>query len=165
MKKLAFILVVALSGTLNAQNTFENGVKSELSKWNLTQKNGDKDSLIFALLQTLFTDPATNYEFDKINPRIVTEVFVTFQIENGDIRQLTFTEWIQKEVRVLDSTKWNIKFETSSYDVFDSKIRSEVIKLTNNLTGQTRQIFINYNDDSLNGSVINMFTIVDQRFN
>ena len=165
MKKLAFILVVALSGTLNAQNTFEDGVKSGLGGWNLTLKEGDNDSLTFALLPTLLTKPATKYEFEKINPRIVDEVFVSFQIETGDKRQLTFTEWIQTEVYVLDSAIWDIKLRTRSCDVFDSKNRSEVIDLTNKLTGQTRQIFFNYNDDSLNGSVTNMFAIVDQRFN
>ena len=180
MKKLAFSLVVALSGTSNAQSIdkdssniletgvldkeFEDGIMLDLGKWNLVHKDGDNDSLTFALIPTLFTDPATKYEFEKINPRIVTEVFVSFQIETGDMRQLTFTEWIQTEVYVLDSAIWDIKLRTSSYDVFDSKIRSEVIDLTNKLTGQTRQIFFNYNDDSLNGSVTNMFAIIDQRF-
>ncbi len=180
MKKLAFSLVVALSGTLNAQSIdkdssniletgvldkeFEDGVMLELGNWNFAHKDGDNDSLTFALIPTLFTYPATKYEFEKINPRIVTEVFVSFQIENGDMRQLTFTEWIQTEVYVLDSAIWDIKLRTSSYDVFDSKNRSEVIDLTNKLTGQTRQIFFNYNDDSLNGSVTNMFAIIDQRF-
>ena len=147
MKKLAFSLVVALSGTLNAQSIdkdssniletgvldkeFEDGVMLELGNWNFAHKDGDNDSLTFAFIPTLFTDPATKYEFEKINPRIVTEVFVSFQIETGDKRQLTFTEWIQTEVCVLDSAIWDIKLRTSSYDVFDSKIRSEVIKLTN----------------------------------
>ena len=180
MKKLAFSLVVALSGTSNAQSIdkdssniletgvldkeFEDGIMLDLGKWNLVHKLGDNDSLTFALMPTLFSDPATKYEFEKINPRIVTEVFVGFQIETGDMRQLTFTEWIQTEVYVLDSAIWDIKLRTRSCDVFDSKIRSEVIDLTNKLTGQTRQIFFNYNDDSLNGSVTNMFAIIDQRF-
>ena len=181
MKKLAFSLVVALSGTLNAQNIdkdssnilengvldkeFEDGVMLELGNWNFAHKVGDNDSLTFALLPTLFTNPATKYEFEKINPRIATEVFVGFQVENGDMRQLTFIEWIQTEVYLLDSAIWDIKLRTTLYDVFDSKIRSELIDLTNKLTGQTRQIFFNYNDDSLNGSVTNMFAIVDQRYN
>jgi hypothetical protein len=181
MKKLAFSLVVALSGTLNAQSIdkdssnilengvldkeFEDGVMLELGNWNFAHKVGDNDSLTFALLPTLFTNPATKYEFEKINPRIATEVFVGFQVENGDMRQLTFIEWIQTEVYLLDSAIWDIKLRTTLYDVFDSKIRSELIDLTNKLTGQTRQIFFNYNDDSLNGSVTNMFAIVDQRYN
>ena len=180
MKKLAFSLVVALSGTLNAQSIdkdssniletgvldkeFEDGVMLELGNWNFAHKDGDNDSLTFALIPTLITDPTTKYEFEKINSRIVTDVFVGFQVENGDMRQLTFTEWIQTKVYVLDFEIWDITFQRTSFDIFNSKIRSEVIKLTNKLTGQTRQIFFNYNDDSLNGSVTNMFAIVDQRF-
>jgi len=159
MKKLAFILVVALSGTLNAQNTFEDDVKSELSKWHMTQKQGDNDSLTFALLPTLFTDPATKYEFEKINPRIVTEVFVALS-RNGTMKELTFTEWIQKEVRVLDTTKWDISMQSYNFTNNVGPIRGFLIILENNQTGQYRQINFIYDNQSIDGSVTNLVSIV-----
>jgi hypothetical protein len=131
MKKLAFIFVVALCGTLNAQNTFENGVMSELSKWHLTLKEGDNDSLTFALLPTLFTDPATKYEFEKINPRIVTEVFVSIRDRKGNFYEITFTEWITKHVRVLD----------------------------NIITGESTLIFFIYDNNSPDSSITNLINI------
>jgi hypothetical protein len=128
MKKLAFIIVLALSSTLHSQNIdrdssyksdtnnlnteFEDGVMTELSKWNLNLKGGDNDSLTFALLPTLFTNPATKYEFEKIKPRIVTEVFVNIITSNGDLSQITLRDWITKYVSVLDITKWNISYYT-----------------------------------------------------
>ncbi len=159
MKKLAFILVVALNGTLNAQNTFEDDVKSELGNWHMTQKEGDNDSLTFALLPTLFTDPATKYEFEKINPRIVTEVFVTLS-RNGTLKEMTFTEWIQKEVRVLDTTKWDISIQSYNFTNNVGPIRGFLIILENNQTGQYRQINFVYNDKSADGSVTNLVSIV-----
>ena len=81
MKRLSFILMFTLCGTLIAQNTFEAKTKAELTKWNLTHKEGDNDSLTFTLLPTLFTNPATKYEFEKINPRIVMEVFVAINVK------------------------------------------------------------------------------------
>ena len=159
MKKLAFILVVALSGTLNAQDTFEDGVKLELNKWHMIQKEGDNDSLTFALIPTLFTDPATKYEFEKINPRIVTEVFVTLS-RNGTLKELTFTEWIQKEVRVLDTTKWDISFESYNFTNNAGPIRGFLIILENNQTGQYRQINFVYDNKSSDGSVTNLVSIV-----
>jgi hypothetical protein len=159
MKKLAFILVVALSTTLNAQNTFENGVWSGLGGWHLTHKEGDNDSLTFALLPTLFTDPATKYEFEKINPRIVTEVFVTLS-RNGTLKELTFTEWIQKEVRVIDTTKWDISFESYNFTNNVGSIRGFLIILENNQTGQYRQINFVYDNQSYDGSVTNLVSIV-----
>ena len=169
MKKLAFILVVALSGPLNAQNTFEDGIKSELSKWHMTHKQGDNDSLTFALMPTLFSDPATKYEFAKINPRIVTEVFVLFQVDDKML-EMTFTDWIQKEVRVLDTTKWYISFESGEpgdiiIEGVNYPTKIEYIFLENIITGQTRQIFFNFNSDSPDGSVTNLFSITDQRYN
>jgi hypothetical protein len=159
MKKLAFILVVALSGTLNAQNTFEDGVMSELGGWHLTHKEGDNDSLTFALLPTLFTDPSTKYEFEKINPRIVTEVFVTLS-RNGTLKELTFTDWIQKEVRVLDTTKWDISVESYNFINNVGPIRGFLIILENNQTGQYRQINFVYDNQSYDGSVTNLVSIV-----
>ena len=169
MKKLAFILVVALSGTLNAQNTFENGVMSELGKWHMIHKQGDNDSLTFALMPTLFSDPSTKYEFEKINPRIVTEVFVLVRVDDK-MREMTFTEWIQKEVRVLDTTKWDISFKSGDpgdviVDGVNYPTKIEYIFLENLITGQIRQIFFDYNSDSFDGSVTNLFSITDQRYN
>jgi hypothetical protein len=159
MKKLAFILVVALSGTLNAQNTFEDGVMSELGGWHLTHKEGDNDSLTFALMPSLFTDPSTKYEFEKINPRIVTEVFVTLS-RNGTLKELTFTDWIQKEVRVLDTTKWDISVESYNFINNVGPIRGFLIILENNQTGQYRQINFVYDNQSYDGSVTNLVSIV-----
>lgn len=163
MKKLAFILVVALSGTLNAQNTFDAKVKAELTKWNLTFKEGDNDSLTFSLLPTLFTNPATKYEFEKINPRFINEVFVAINVK-GDNYQITFTEWIQKEIRVLDTTKWEISFESFSGDGMNGPLRFETIKLWNNVTGQTREVEFLYNDESSDRSVTNLYTIMEVRY-
>ena len=155
MKKLAFILLVALSGTLNAQNTFENGVMSELSKWHLTLKGGDIDSLTFDLMPTLFSDPATKYEFEKINPRIVTEVFVSIRDRKGNFYEITFTEWITKHVRVLDKTKWDI-----SYDTFkDVDFRTQYIVLDNVVTGESTLIFFNYDNNSPNNDPTNLISI------
>jgi hypothetical protein len=169
MKRLSFILMFTLCGTLTAQNTFENGVMSELGKWHMIHKQGDNDSLTFALMPTLFSDPATKYEFEKINPRIVTEVFVLVQVDDK-MREMTFTEWIQKEVRVLDTTKWDIRFESGEPgDVIIQGVnyptKIEYIFLENIITGQTRQIFFDYNSDSPDGSVTNLFSITDQRYN
>ena len=155
MKKLAFIFVVALCGILNAQNTFENGVMSELSKWHLTLKEGDNDSLTFALLPTLFTDPATKYEFEKINPRIVTEVFVSIRDRKGNFYEITFTEWITKHVRVLDKTKWDISY----YTFKDVDFRTQYIVLDNVVTGESTLIFFNYNNNSPNNDPTNLISI------
>ena len=155
MKKLAFIFVVALCGTLNAQNTFENGVMSELSKWHLTLKEGDNDSLTFALLPTLFTDPATKYEFEKINPRIVTEVFVSIRDRKGNFYEITFTEWITKHVRVLDKTKWDISYFTIKH----TESLSQFIVLDNFITGESTLIFFNYNNNSPNNDPTNLISI------
>jgi hypothetical protein len=155
MKKLAFILVVALSGTLNAQNTFVDGVMLELSEFHMTHKEGDNDSLTFALMPTLLTNPATKYEFEKINPRIVTEVFVLITTSNGDLFQISFTEWIRKRVQVLDTAVWDISFKSSS----TSTIRFERIKMKNFNTGQTRKFTFCYNANSPDGSITNLYAI------
>ena len=155
MKKLAFILVVALSGTLNAQNTFVDGVMLELSEFHMTHKEGDNDSLTFALMPTLLTNPATKYEFEKINPRIVTEVFVLITTSNGDLFQISFTEWIRKRVQVLDTAVWDISFKSSS----PSTIRFERIKMKNFNTGQTRSFTFCYNANSVDGSITNLYAI------
>jgi hypothetical protein len=163
MKRLAFILVVALNGTLNAQNTFDAKVKAELTKWNLTHKKGDNDSLTFALFETLFTDPSTKFEFEKINPRFIGEVFVGINVK-GNNYQITFNEWIQKEIRVLDTTKWEISFESFSGESLTGPLRFETIKLWNNITGQTREVEFLYNSDSGDGSVTNLYTIMEVRY-
>ena len=163
MKKLAFILVVALNGTLNAQNTFENGVMSELGGWNLTLKEGDNDSLTFALLPKLFTNPATKYEFEKINPRIVTEVFVEMAVANDILNsyQISFTAWIQNEVRVVDTTKWDILFESDLVNgpTPQIKMRFETINLINKITGYKKRIMFLYNNTSPDGSITNLYWI------
>ncbi|CAB4155140.1 hypothetical protein UFOVP1307_43 [uncultured Caudovirales phage] len=163
MKKLAFILLVALSGTLNAQNTFENGVMSGLGGWNLTLKEGDNDSLTFALLPTLFTDPAAKYEFEKINPRIVDEVFVEIADDHDILNsyQISFTVWIQKEVRVLDTTKWDILFESDLVDGPNPqiKMRFETINLVNKITGYKKRIMFLYDNTSADGSTTNLYWI------
>ncbi len=163
MKKLAFILVVALSGTLKAQNTFENAVMSELGGWNLTLKEGDNDSLTFALLPTLFTNPATKYEFEKINPRIVTEVFVEMADANDVLNsyQISFTSWIQKEVRVIDTTKWDILFESDLVNgpTPQIKMRFETINLVNKITGYKKRIMFLYDNTSPDGSITNLYWI------
>jgi hypothetical protein len=177
MKKLAFILVVALSGTLNAQNIdidsanisdtsnldteFVDGVMLELSKWNLTFKEGDNDSLTFSLLPTLFTNPATKYEFEKINPRITTEVFVTISNSIGDLTQISFPDWIQQNIRVLDTTKWKINIRSYNFTNNVGEVLSFIITLENNQTGQYRQINFVYTDQSTNGSTTNLFSIND----
>jgi hypothetical protein len=163
MKKLAFILVVALSGTLNAQNTFEDGIKSELGGWNLTLKEGDTDSLTFSLLPTLYTDPATKYEFEKINPRIVDEVFVEIADDHDILNsyQISFTAWIQKEVRVLDTTKWDILFESDLVNGPNPqiKMRFETINLVNKITGYKKRIMFYYDNTSADGSTTNLYWI------
>ena len=163
MKKLAFILVVAFSGTLNAQNTFEDGVKSGLGGWNLTLKEGDNDSLTFALLPTLFTDPATKYEFEKINPRIATEVFVEIADVNHILNsyQISFTAWIQKEVRVLDTTRWDILFESDLVNGPTPKIkmRFETINLVNKITGYKKRIMFLYDNSAADGSITNLYWV------
>lgn len=155
MKKLAFILVVALSGTLNAQNTFVDGVMLELSEFHMTHKEGDNDSLTFALMPTLLTNPATKYEFEKINPRIVTEVFVLITTSNGDLFQISFTEWIRKRVQILDTSIWDISFDSS----LNSTTRFEYIDMKNINTGQTRSFTFCYNANSSDGSVTNLYAI------
>ena len=155
MKKLAFILVVASSGTLNAQNTFVDGVMLELSEFHMTHKEGDNDSLTFALMPTLLTNPATKYEFEKINPRIVTEVFVLITASNGDLFQISFTEWIRKRVQVLDTAIWDISFDSFS----NSTVRFEHIDMKNINTGQTRSFTFCYNANSSDGSVTNLYAI------
>jgi hypothetical protein len=155
MKNLVFFLVVALNGTLNAQNTFEDGVMSELSKWHLTLKKGDNDSLTFALMPTLFSDPSTKYEFAKINPRIVDEVFVSIRDTKGNFYEITFTEWITKHVRVLDISKWNISFYTSKHVDF----RTQYIVLDNFDSGESTLVFFNYNNDSPDKSPTNLISI------
>ena len=157
MKKLAFILVVALSGTLNAQNTFVDGVMLELSEFHMTHKEGDNDSLTFALMPTLLTNPATKYEFEKINPRIVTEVFVLITASNGDLFQISFTEWIRKRVQVLDTAIWDISFDSFS----NSTVRFEYIDMKNINTGQTKTIIFCYNANSVDGSITNLYAISD----
>jgi hypothetical protein len=163
MKRLAFILMFTLCGTLSAQNTFEAKAKAELTKWNLTHKKGDNDSLTFALLPTLFTNPATKYEFEKINPRFINEVFVAINVK-GNNYQITFTEWIQKEIRVLDTTKWEISFESFSGEAMNGPLRFETIKLWNNVTDETREVEFLYNSDSSDGSVTNLYTIMEVRY-
>ena len=171
MKKLAFIIVLALSSTLHSQNIdrdssyksdtnnlntgFEDGVMTELSKWNLNLKGGDNDSLTFALLPTLFTNPATKYEFEKINPRIVTEVFVSIRDRKGNFYEITFTEWITKHVRVLDKTKWDVSY----YTFKDVDFRTQYIVVDNVVTGESKLIFFNYNNNSPNNDPTNLISI------
>jgi hypothetical protein len=173
MKKLAFILVVALNWTLNAQDIdkdssnisdtssldteFVDGVMLELSEFHMTHKEGDNDSLTFALMPTLLTNPATKYEFEKINPRIVTDVFVLITTSNGDLFQISFTEWIRKRVQVLDTAIWDISFKSSS----TSTVRFEYIKMKNINTGQTRKFTFCYNANSSDGSITNLYAISD----
>jgi hypothetical protein len=177
MKNLVFFLVVALNGTLSAQNIdkdsldisdtsslyteFLDGVMLELSKWNLTFKEGDNDSLTFALLPTLFTNPATKYEFEKINPRITTEVFVTISNSTGDLTQISFPDWIQQNIRVLDTTKWKINIRSYNFTNNVGEVLSFIITLENNETGQYRQINFVYTDQSSDGSTTNLFSITD----
>ena len=60
MKRLSFILMITLCGTLIAQNTFEDGIMSELSKWHLTLKKGNNDSLFGGKVKEKLRIPRLN---------------------------------------------------------------------------------------------------------
>ena len=57
-----------------------------------------------------------------------------------------------------------ITFESFSGETLSRPSRFETIKLWNNITGQTREVEFLYNSDSSDGSVTNLYTIMEVQY-
>jgi hypothetical protein len=174
MKKLLIILIFAFIGTLNVQSQttqtdeFTNDVLSGLAKYRVKFKKGDNDSLTFALLPTLFLNPDTKYEFEKINPRIGDEVYVNIIHNDIEDEQITFKEWINTRVHVLDTAQWSIKHRTivrvyKNEDGTERKVIDKVIRLKNTVTCETLTILFVYDATSSDGTCTNLYSVDVQK--
>lgn len=164
MKKLAVVLVLVVSGFVNAQTAKEieqykkecncdeklaveihNSV-NEINSWTNkthTFKTGDNDqAATIGILKDIFTDPNAKFKYEKINPRIAQLQVNGFSF--GDT--LSYSKWIES-IPVYDTSKYEIIYTNNNTGV--KRYIESIAVYERNTDKLIRNIVIIYTDNNL----------------
>ncbi len=152
MRKLVFVLVLLMSGVVNAQST------SDFNNWFENTKSfkrvGNERLQTLGLLKTLLTDSTTRFKYEQINPKI-GELLVDNHIFTEDNELEPFNMWI-KTLPVYDSTyRVSYKYNQCGKNNDGDLLSNESIKVFDKNNKVVYSVVIYYDNDNFR-SICNM---------